>query len=284
MRKINNLMEILLIEDFSKCDDPVKTEQTIFQNLIKREIKSNYSYVVFPIAWTINNYGLQYCQNKIDNICKKYANKKLFFVCQHIQVKNLNFHGNLVFTPHATFLDNFSSIPHYAANFFAGDKKNKFLKRKYLLSFRGSFQTHSTRSMLKQVLKEREEDCEIIDTGCWHFEKENQIENSKKYIQSLGETKIAICPRGTGPSTIRFWEAMASGCVPMLISDFLKMPLSLRVPWEHFILRVSERDVGNIFKKVPDEDNLKRMSEISREIYYKYFSNENLHKSVEMCI
>ena len=168
---------------------------------------------------------IQQTQNIIDRICRQYHNKKLFFVCQHILVTNLNFHNNLVFTPHATILDSHVPIPHYSCNYNIEYSK-PWSERKYTYSFMGSFATHPVRCKLYEMLKDRD-DCIVVDTGRWHFEGEEdkQERNKRKYIEIMGDTKYSLCPRGTGPSTIRIWESMAMGSCPIIFSDFLKMPL-----------------------------------------------------------
>jgi hypothetical protein len=122
----------------------------------------------------------------------------------------LNFYNHTVFTPHATSRDNFYAIPHYSVNYFDGE--NNFNDRTIKLGFRGSIGTHKIRSELFNISK-CEKFSEIVHSGRWHFEqKKDEIEKNKElYIKSLSNTKFALCPRGTGPSTIRLWEAIGSG-------------------------------------------------------------------------
>lgn len=276
---------VVVCEDYEKSDDPVKTEELIFNQIQERVIDTDYVFAAFPMAWLINNKGLSYVQGMINKLEQKYGNEKLFYVCQHIQVENLNFHGKLVFTPHATKMDNFVAIPHFAASVCPEKYRKPFKERNLLLSFRGAFQTHHTRRKLSQVLKGKE-NCKVVDTGNWHFYAAPDVREHRanQYAKELGNTKIALCPRGTGPSTIRFWEAMASGCVPLVISDYVKFPLDKIVEWEKCIIRVKENDIDSILKKLPSEEKLEEMSKYALEVYEKYFSNKDLFKSVTMCL
>mgnify|MGYP003111736177 CR=1 FL=1 len=265
------MLEILKIQNFDLVDDPVKTEETIYNQLCqnKESIYTDCVYVAFPIAFSINKIGLSRTQNIIDKVCRSNANKKLFFVCQHILVNKLNFYNNIVFTPHATILDNYVPIPHYSCTY--NTKRIKpWSERKYLYSFMGSFITHPIRKKIYEVLKDRD-DCLIIDTGQWHFEgaKEKQKNNSKTYEEVLGNTKFSLCPRGTGPSTIRIWESMAMGAKPIIISDFLKMPMEMfmnNLPWSR---------VPEAFTSLQTNDKPYDNSE-----YWEYFSNKNLYKTI----
>lgn len=265
-------MKILHISDFSEVTDPVKTEETINKQLIQlsSEINTDYTYASIPLAYFINTLGINKTQNIVNQICEENKNKKLFFVCQHILVNKINFHGNLVFTPHATILDSFLPIPHYSCNYNLNYCK-KWEERKYLFSFMGSFQTHPVRKRIYNALKDRE-DCYVVDTGIWHFESNKKIqeENSRKYVEILGDTKYSLCPRGTGPSTIRMWESMAMGSKPVIFSDLLKYPMEFYLS-------------SNLWTSVSEN-----FSEISLNIeqnydnseYFNYFSNENIHKSI----
>ena len=264
-------MEIILYESFDGVDDPVKTEYLIHSQLIEKKelINTNYVYVSLPLASNINTKGILYTQNLINHICRLHQDKKLFFVCQHILVKDLNFHNNLVFTPHATVTDNFIPIPHHSCNYDLEYVK-EWKDRKYTFSFIGSFTTHPVRQKIYEHLKDRD-DCLILDSGVWHFynNAEKQTENKRRYIEVLGDTKYSLCPRGTGPSTIRIWEAMAMGSCPIILSDFLKMPL--------------ERHINsNLWKKHPENFNTLNFGSDSyiNQDYFRYFSNDNLCLSI----
>jgi hypothetical protein len=268
-------MKILPVRDFTGVNDPVKTEETIHHQLVERasEIITDYTYTSIPLAWAINTYGLTEVQRVLDQIHQYHANEKLFFVCQHILVDKLNFYNSLVFTPHATLLDSYLPIPHYACNYDLSMIK-PWNDRQYEYSFVGSFKTHPVRGQIYELLKDRE-DCYVEDTGNWHFEgtPENQEKNKKKYIEVLGNTKHSLCPRGTGPSSIRIWESMAMGANPVILSDFLQMPLERELSSTMW-LKISE-NIDNI-----DNTDL----EYNNKEYWDWFSNDNLYKSITTMI
>lgn len=265
-------MKILNIDNFSRVVDPVKTEETVREQLLElaSSIHTEYVYVSIPLAYLINTVGIDRVQRMVNQICEEHKNEKLFFVCQHILVNKINFNGHLVFTPHATVLDSFLPIPHYSCNFDVSMSK-KWEERKYKFSFMGSFHTHPVRRRIYETLKNRE-DCYIIDTGRWHFEsdKRTQEENARKYIQVLGDTKFSLCPRGTGPSTIRMWESMAMGSKPIVFSDLLKYPL------EFYLTSNLWSSINESFVEIELND----LDGYDSSEYYEYFSNEKIYKSI----
>jgi protein involved in ribonucleotide reduction len=265
-------MKIIDYISFENVKDFVKTEEIISSQLksMKKEINTDYVYVSMPIADAINKQGVAHTQRMIDQICKENNKEKLFFVCQHILVNNLNFNNNLVFTPHATLYDNYIPIPHYSCNFDINFIK-PWNKRKYDFSFMGDFNSHVSRQFMKQVLNKMPNSC-IIDTNTWHFysDEKTQKINKKNYIELLGETKYSLCPRGTGPSTIRIWESMAMNSHPIILSDVLKMPLELFLETQLWTF-IPENTTEYIFNFENEYDNKE---------YWQYFSNENLYKSI----
>ena len=269
-------MRFIEVMNFDAVDDPVKTEETISEQLISRasSIETDYVYVQLPLAFLLNRTGRHQTQSLISQICEKHKDEKLFFICQHIQVNQLDFHGHLVFSPHATVLDSYMAIPHYGCSYDDSYAK-PWEEREYLFSFMGSFVTHPVRRKIYEYLSERD-DSIVIDTGMWHFEgsPDKQEHNRQRYIELLGNTKYSLCPRGTGPSSIRIWESMAMGACPLIVSDLLKMPL--------------EREVGaNPWRRLPENLEASSFSKAaswtkpySRRDYFEYFTNEKLYKSV----
>ena len=264
-------MKIIEAGNFNKVNDPVKTEEILNLQLIQKadHIHTDYSYVALPLAWNINHQGVPNTQKQINDICNAHVGEKLFFICQHILVDRLNFHGNLVFTPHATILDSFIPIPHHSCNYDL-KKAKSWSERQYEFSFMGSFITHPVRRRLYQMLKDRD-DCFMEDTGGWHFEGsvEKQAQNREKYIEILGNTKYSLCPRGTGPSTIRIWEAMAMGSCPIILSDYLKMPLKWSLKTNLWFNIPEKCDIIDVDQKAYDAQE-----------YWEWFSNENLYRSI----
>jgi hypothetical protein len=259
------------VKGFDDVTDPVKTEHIIYKQLseLPDNTGKSYFYVVMPIADLLNKIGITNTQNIINEVCNNNKDKKLIFVCQHIQVDKLNFHNNLVFTPHATMLDSYIPIPHYSCNYDI-DFSREWEERQYDFSFMGDFSTHQTRASLSKVLKDYPKTI-FIDTKKWHFysDQKTQSINKKNYIELLGNTKYSLCPRGTGPSTIRIWESMAMGSCPIVFSDFLKMPMKLALESKLWIKLPESCDKISVDNKP-----------YNNQEYWDKFSNSNLYKSI----
>lgn len=256
---------------FKSVLDPIKTEETLYYQL--RDLDLDYPYVAFPVAFSINSFGVERTQFFIDTINSRYPQKKIF-VCQHIYVNRIKFGENFVFTPHTEEGDSYYFIPHYNPIYLKKPGKKNIAERKYEFSFMGDFKTHPDRFKLSQI---NSIEIPIHPTGMWFFSHspEDQKNLLSRYTEFLASTKISICPRGSGPSTLRLFESMSVGSVPLIFND-LKIPeflkeLVLKSRIENFI-------AGD--RSFLEGKDLQKISDVIYETYWDEFSNENLYKSI----
>ena len=258
--------------NFSEVNDPIKTEETIYNRIKDTEL--SVEYVGVPLAYSINTFGVEKTQSIIDDINIKNPNKK-FFVCQHIYVNRLNFGDNLVFTPHTEESDNYLFIPHYNPIYDRPPERKKFLDRDFKFSFIGDFGTNKIRETLSVLNTEK---TPVMPTGMWFFshDSERQEDLLKTYVNVLNRSRISLCPMGTGPSTLRLFESMSVGAIPVIFND-LKLPKEIKN-------LVSVMDINEIIKNPASMDKLlengENLSKNIYEAYWKYLSNDNLHKSI----
>ena len=132
----------------------------------------------------------------------------------------------------------------------------------------------------------------IRNTGIWHFAgivyggKQNKdgelnidakyTENTKKYNELLLESRYTLCPSGSGPNSIRFWEALGAGSIPILLADTLDLPA--HELWEKAIVRVQEKDLETVPKVLADisvEEERKRREHCLT--LYEHFKNNYIN-------
>lgn len=221
-------MKFLHLVDFQHVD-PVRTEETVINNLKKTMFSLETKFVVADYAWaySINRHGIDYTQDVVNMFLSRVSDQStLIFICQHILVERLDWGGSVVFTPHSANSNRFHPIAHFSVSISTSNLL--FNDRNILASFVGCNSTHPVRALLSSLLSTHS-DCLTIDTGLWHFDKLDFHRTSSEdtYIRTLQNSKYVFCPRGTGPSTIRIWEALGSGCIPIVISDDLRLPSPL---------------------------------------------------------
>ena len=257
---------------FSQVNDPIKTEQIIFDQL--KDMELNLPYVGVPLAYRINTRGIPDTQSLIKKINGDYPQKK-FFVCQHILVNHLDFGDNLVFTPHTTKSDQYFFVPHYNPIYDSPPERIPINNRKWKASFIGDYNTNPLRTEIGKIFSEN-----ILchPTGKWFFAYDPSTKESLKarYQEVLENTKFPLCPPGTGPSTLRFFETLSTGGIPVIFND-LKIPPSL----EKLIIKstLEELKIGNFFKDT-DQDFWEERSKEIYNLYWSEYSNHNLKNSI----
>ena len=266
--------------DIKEYDPYIKTEETTFNLLIrdKDTISNEYELVPIPLAHWINTIGIPKTNSLISQVVSA---KKRIFICQHIYVNYLKFRDtDIVFTPHSFTNDKFISIPHYAVNI--NDNINK--DRDKLFSFMGSTTTHTTR---KSLVKNYPSNC--FDTNIhWGLDTNMTTDFKTNYINLLNDSIFSICPRGTGISSVRLFESMAMGCIPIVVADNYEYPLSDIIDWNKISIQVPEFDiikdngiaVNNKIDNFIKQNDTKEVKTEVLNIYNTYFSNDKLHKTI----
>ena len=189
----------------------------------------------------------------------------------------------LIYTPHKEKGKDYINIdnktvrimpcPLYAVNVEDAEMNSEFInidlvnrETKYLYSFKGAWEPHYISDIRQKIfnMDNSKEDVYIENIGKWHFLKDvytNQqnnkgsVYNSKEksnrtseYNKLLLDSKFSLCPSGAGPNSIRFWESLAIGSIPVLLADTLELPF--HKDWDKAILRISESDVDNIYNNL----------------------------------
>jgi hypothetical protein len=95
----------------------------------------------------------------------------------------------------------------------------------------------------------------VIDRDSWHYQSEvydKQIYNrdaatsdldgitkAEEYVNILKRSIFSLCPSGSGPNSIRLWESIGFGSIPVIISDTYLPPGNLAL-WEQAVIYCDE--------------------------------------------
>ncbi len=170
------------------------------------------------------------------------------------------------------------SWPLFACNYELGERSSNLKikdvrDKKYLASFIGSYQrNHRTKIRLDlQALSHERLFYELRDN--WFLNGEVYSEPSErtthqynfnitKYNSILSDSVFSLCPEGAGPNTIRLWESMAVGSIPVIYSDEWVPPQFPGIDWGDFAIFIPSRDYARTFEILSaiDEDKTRSMS------------------------
>jgi hypothetical protein len=100
--------------------------------------------------------------------------------------------------------------------------------------------THSSRECLYHLV---DEECVFERTDGFVFYdpmSEEWSRRRERHLELLSRSSFVLCPRGAGASSIRLFEVMAAGRVPVIVSDAWVAPEG--PDWEEFALRWPENE------------------------------------------
>ena len=275
-----------------------------------RQNKGDVNFLPFPWATVIDkNVDVNKLLQLLKGVISQ--NKKYYTCCQHIRFRELKQLWHLlgihtVYTHHKCLgEDKLGSIsliacPLYAVNLEDETRNQVFKdvclskrKRTYFYSFLGGYQPSNYLTDIRLKIfnlgeKDSRKDCIIKNTGDWHFNcdvyrggqdingklNEDQLHMIKTnaYNTNLIESRYSLAPSGSGPNSIRFWEALGAGSIPVLLADTLELPEHKL--WDTSIVRIKESQINNIdaiLQEIGEEEERQRRENCLK--LYRYFRN-----------
>ena len=106
----------------------------------------------------------------------------------------------------------------------------------------------------------------------------------RRYADVCKASKFILCPRGMGASSVRLFDSMRMGRVPVILSDQWVPPEGPR--WDKFSVRIPEAD----FEQIPAllerlESEALQMGMLARAEWEEWFSERVcFHRVVEWCL
>jgi hypothetical protein len=216
--------------------EPTFTEKNVLGLLEEKPIQADVTY--FAASWnSIINKDI------INTIEHDKMRGKVFTVCDHILFekaldKMASIGINTLFISHLSTVTKSSKVvlkpfPQWPMRTGLPGEKT------ILYSFIG-FVSHPLRRNLLNM--KHPSGCVIKERPNWYFwDKTHDVGN--QYIETLQRSRFSLCPVGSGPSTIRFWESLVAGAIPILISDEIALP---DYDWDGCIIRVPENQLSDI--------------------------------------
>jgi hypothetical protein len=179
--------------------------------------------------------------------------------------------------------------------FYLGRTKNEFTTYTppahdlpYLFSFMGSVRNARVRVNLATLRHRRsffqntEQDFDrILDRK---MDRRERLDYDRRYAELTKASKFVLCPRGLSASSIRLFETMRMGRVPVILADGWVPPFG--PDWDKFSIRIREPDFARV-PEILEEKELEAvtMGALAREAWDRWFSEDVLfHHLVELCL
>lgn len=241
---------------------------------------TDLNYIAVPWTQILNSHWLDYPNKQpkeyyFRTLSKiKTEQKDNFTVCQHdsyLALENYYKHLNItkVFTPLRDKTERqipgveFIPIP-FTCSFNFDTSQN----RDILFSFVGTSASHPIRERMKVRINGEG----IIYREQYHvctemfFKDEVKKKEEQEYQNFLQRSKFSLCPRGSSCSSVRFWESIHAGSIPVLISDNWLLP---DWDWKNTIVQIKEEE----FEKMNYDDIENYLNNISQQQLTTMYEN-----------
>jgi len=288
----------------NKWQEPVITEKNCFE-LFKNNTNLPFHYFAFPWATLIDNnlkndtsLHILLEKTNTDN------NYKYFTVIQHIFFKEyiellVKLNIKYIFSPHTDIycseIEKKYDIKIIPLSLYPAQNNNfeyilPVTKRKFLTNFVGQYDQNYYISNIREIIFDifsNYDDCYIVKRNEWHYEKvvynnsQTNPEYELEYKDILMNSRFTLCPSGSGPNSIRIWECMSFGSIPVILADTLILP-DIKDDWNNYVIIWKEENIRNLYEylKNMNPEKINDMSIKCIELYNKYFSNETMCRCI----
>jgi len=245
-------------------------------------------YLAFPWATLLDKYNTKRSDAlpllaKLKVLVSQIApNVRVVTVCQHIHMMkfiDMFFDHKVtdIFWTHAVKNQfsisqdrkiNLYPFPLYSVQFPKKEDHPLDQKRAHLFSFIGAranqWYLTESRNWILDLLGDDKRGL-VVGRDSWHFNKivyDYQIRKSsethdklinadatEQFKQTLRETVFALCPSGSGPNSIRLWESIAAGAIPVILADTYLTPGRQKI-WNEAVVYCEE--TPEAIKALPD--------------------------------
>lgn len=115
-------------------------------------------------------------------------------------------------------------------------------------------------SYLRASVLERLEKSDLVDTNfIWRENYRAGVSNGKdkdptsfEFYENLKSTDYMVCVRGAGNFSVRFYEALAMGRIPIFVNSDSALPFDNFIDWKKHVVWIDYKDRKRIAERVND--------------------------------
>lgn len=107
-----------------------------------------------------------------------------------------------------------------------------------------------------------------------------------EYINNIINSDFVLAPKGDANYSVRFFEALSLGRIPILIDTDVCLPMEDKIDYSKCILRISYKDINKLpdivadfYGSISDEEFIK-MQKSAREVFEKYLRYDSFFNSL----
>ena len=147
--------------------------------------------------------------------------------------------------------------------------------------------------LLQRILKEYRIESNFIFRNKYRAKDKNagsKEDSTLEFFKNIQNNLYVFCLRGNGNFSVRFYEALIMGRIPVLIDTDVRLPLGSKIDWKQHCLIVSENSIipdlisfhasktDNELKEIQQNNRKLMLEKLNRMDYFIQISNEYLKK------
>jgi glycosyltransferase involved in cell wall biosynthesis len=104
------------------------------------------------------------------------------------------------------------------------------------------------------------------------------VQARKEYVECIKNSDYFLCPRGDGNFSVRFYETLSLGRIPVLIDTDIELPYPDLIDYNSFLIKINMKDINNIdsiilnFHKGIDKERFESIQKKCRQAFDQYLS------------
>jgi hypothetical protein len=112
----------------------------------------------------------------------------------------------------------------------------------------------------------------------------------KKFVENIMESDYTLCVRGLGNNSVRFFETLCCGRIPVFVNTDSTLPFDNLIDWKSLCVWVEEKDIDRIDDAVVEfhnnisEHDFLELQKKLREIWEEYLTPIGFFKRLEFFI
>ena len=114
---------------------------------------------------------------------------------------------------------------------------------------------------------------------------EEREKTTQEFYQNINSSQYVLCVRGAGNFSVRFYETLMMGRIPLYVHTDGFLPLSNKIDWKHHVVWVDEKEIDQLGEKLVKfhqertQKDLLGIAKKNRQLWKDYLTLDGFFKS-----
>ena len=119
---------------------------------------------------------------------------------------------------------------------------------------------------------------------------EDQKRTTEEFYSNIKNTHYTVCVRGGGNFSVRLYETLAMGRIPIFINTDCVLPYDQYIDWKKHVVWIEEKEIENIgdivndFHNSIDPDDFRQLQINNRQLWLDFLSFSGFHNHIHKLV